>query len=185
MNETELQPTREKMGKTIAAFKNELSKLRTGRASITMMDIIKVDYYGTPTPISQIASISAPDPKQILIQPWDTKIIGDIEKAIFTSNLGLTPVNDGKVVRILIPPLTEDRRRNLTKLMGKMSEESKVSVRNIRRASNDELKKREKNKQISEDEFKMLQKKVQNITDEYIKKIDEITEKKTKEIMEV
>jgi ribosome recycling factor len=185
MDEKILHITKEKMEKTIATFKNELSKLRTGRASVSILDIVKVDYYGTQTPISQMASVSTPDPKQIVIQPWDVKAIGLIEKAILASDLGLTPINDGKVVRIAIPSLTEERRKDLTRLIGKMSEEARVSIRNIRRVSIDELKKSEKDKQISEDESKTLQKKVQTITDDHVKKIDELAEKKTKELMEV
>jgi ribosome recycling factor len=185
MDEKILQITKEKMEKTIAAFRNELSKLRTGRASVSILDIVKVDYYGTLTPISQMASVSTPDPRQIAIQPWDIKAIALIEKAILASDLGLTPANDGKVVRIAIPPLTEERRKDLTKVIGKMSEEARVSIRNVRRVSIDDLKKSEKDKQASEDESKTLQKKVQTITDEYIKKIDELVEKKNKELMEV
>ncbi len=185
MDEKILHSTKEKMEKTIATFKNELSKLRTGRASVSILDIVKVDYYGTLTPISQMASLSTPDPRQIVIQPWDVKAIGLIEKAILASDLGLTPINDGKVVRIAIPSLTEERRKDLTRVIGKMSEEARVSIRNTRRVSIDELKKSEKDKQISEDDSKTLQKKVQSITDDHIKKIDELAEKKTKEIMEV
>lgn len=185
MNETTLQTAKEKMEKALAAFKNDLSKLRTGRASVSILDIIKVDYYGTLTPLNQISSVSAPDPKQIVIQPWDIKAIQVIEKAILASEIGLTPVNDGKIIRISIPPLTEERRKELTRVIGKMSEEARVAIRNIRRSSNDELKKIEKEKQISEDDSKTLQKKVQAITDEYIKKIDELTQKKDKEIMEI
>ncbi len=185
MNETVLHTAKEKMEKAITAFKGELSKLRTGRASVSILDIIKVDYYGTLTPLNQISSVSASDPKQIVIQPWDIKAIQAIEKAILASELGLTPINDGKVVRISIPPLTEERRKELTRVIGKMSEEARVEVRNIRRTSNDELKKTEKDKQISEDDSKTLQKKIQTVTDEYIKKIDELVQKKDKEIMEV
>ncbi len=185
MDEKILHLTKEKMEKTIAAFRNELSKLRTGRASVSILDIVKVDYYGTPTPISQMASVTTPDPRQIVIQPWDIKAIPLIEKAILASELGLTPVNDGKVVRISIPPLTEERRKELTRVIGKMLEEARVSIRNIRRVSIDDLKKSEKDKQLSEDESKVLQKKVQAITDDYIKKIDELAEKKNKELMEV
>ncbi len=185
MDEKILHITKEKMEKTIAAFRNELSKLRTGRASVSILDIVKVDYYGTLTPISQMASVSTPDPRQIAIQPWDIKAIALIEKAILASDLGLTPVNDGKIVRIAIPPLTEERRKDMTKVIGKMSEEARVSIRNVRRVSIDDLKKSEKDKQASEDELKTLQKKVQTITDEYIKKIDELVEKKNKELMEV
>ncbi len=185
MDEKILHLTREKMEKTIAAFRNELSKLRTGRASASILDIVKVDYYGTPTPISQMASVATPDPRQITIQPWDVKAIALIEKAILASELGLTPVNDGKIIRISIPPLTEERRKELTRVIGKMLEEARVSVRNIRRVSIDDLKKSEKDKQLSEDDSKVLQKKVQSITDENMKKIDEISEKKNKELMEV
>lgn len=185
MNEAILHAAKEKMEKAITAFKGELSKLRTGRASVSILDIIKVDYYGTLTPLNQISSVSASDPKQIVIQPWDIKAIQAIEKAILSSELGLTPINDGKVVRISIPPLTEERRKELTRVIGKMSEEARVEVRNIRRTSNDELKKAEKEKQFSEDDSKTLQKKIQTVTDEYIKKIDELVQKKDKEIMEV
>ncbi|MCL4558079.1 MAG: ribosome recycling factor [Deltaproteobacteria bacterium] len=185
MNETILHTANEKMEKAILVFKGELSKLRTGRASVSILDIIKVDYYGTLTPLNQISSISAPDPRQIVIQPWDVKAIQAIEKAILSSELGLTPVNDGKVVRISVPALTEERRKELTRIVGKMSEEVKVSVRNIRRSSNDELKKIEKEKQISEDDSKTLQKKIQTLTDGHIKKIEELVQKKNKEIMEV
>jgi ribosome recycling factor len=185
MDERIPQVAKEKMERSIVAFRNELSKLRTGRASASILDIVKVDYYGVPTPISQMASISTPDPKQIVIQPWDVKATGLIEKAILASGLGLTPVNDGKVIRIAIPPLTEERRKELTKLIGKMSEEAKVAIRNIRRTSMEELKKLEKDKQISEDDSKVLQKKVQTLTDDYIKKIEEIADKKNKEVMEV
>lgn len=185
MDDKILQTTKDKMEKSISAFKTELSKLRTGRASTSILDIVKVDYYGVPTPISQMASISTPDPKQIVIQPWDVKAIGLIEKTILASDLGLTPINDGKLIRISIPPLTEERRKELTRVINKMSEEARVAIRNIRRTAMDELKKQEKDKQISEDDSKVLQKKVQTITDEYIKRIDEITEKKNKEVMEV
>ncbi|MGB9735183.1 MAG: ribosome recycling factor [bacterium] len=185
MDERILQTTKEKMEKSILAFRTELSKLRTGRASASILDIVKVDYYGVPTPISQMASISTPDPKQIVIQPWDVKAIGLIEKAILASDLGLTPINDGKLIRITIPPLTEERRKELTRVINKMSEEARVAIRNIRRTAMDELKKQEKDKQISEDDSKILQKKVQTITDDYIKKVDEITEKKNRELMEV
>ena len=185
MDEKTLHSAKEKMEKTIAAFKNELSKLRTGRASVSILDIVKVDYYGTLTPISQMASVSTPDPRQIVIQPWDIKAIGLIEKAILASDLGLTPINDGKVVRIAIPPLTEERRKDLTRVIGKMLEEARVSIRNIRRVAIDDLKKSEKDKQLTEDDSKTLQKKVQTITDEHMKKIDELAEKKNKELMEV
>ena len=185
MDEKTLNSAKEKMEKTIAAFKNELSKLRTGRASVSILDIVKVDYYGTLTPISQMASVSTPDPRQIVIQPWDVKAIGLIEKAILASDLGLTPINDGKVVRIAIPPLTEERRKDLTRVIGKMLEEARVSIRNIRHGAIDDLKKSEKDKQLTEDESKTLQKKVQTITDEHMKKIDELAEKKNKELMEV
>ena len=185
MNEAMLQSEREKMEKTVAVFRSELSKLRTGRASVSILDIVRVDYYGTQTPINQMASVSTPDPRQIVIQPWDTKSLPLIEKAVLSSDLGLTPVNDGKIVRISIPPMTEERRKSLAKLIGKLLEEARVSIRNIRRLAIDELKKSEKDKKISEDDSKTLQKKVQTITDEYIKKVDDLAEKKNKEIMEV
>jgi len=172
------------MDKTLVALERDFRKVRTGRASVSLLDGIRLDYYGEPTPLNQVASISVPEARLILIQPWDANILGDIEKAILKSELGLNPMNDGKILRIAIPPLTEERRRELVKVVGKMSEESKVALRSIRRDANDMIKEFKKEKEISEDEsFKGLDE-VQEITDEYIKKVDEISAKKEKEILE-
>lgn len=174
-----------KMEGAVEALKKEFASIRTGRASLALLDGISVDYYGTPTPLNQVASLSVPDSRQILIQPWEPKIIPDIEKAIFKSDLGLTPSNDGKAVRIGIPPLTEERRVQLVKVVRKKAEEAKVSVRNIRRDANETLKTLEKEKQLTEDESRKSINEIQNHTDSYIKKIDEVLSHKEKEIMEV
>lgn len=175
----------EKMDHSIEALKKEFASVRTGRASLTLLDGIKVDCYGVPTPLQQVASLSVPESSQIAIQPWDQKIISDIEKAIMKSDLGLTPSNDGKVIRINIPLLTEERRKQLVKVVRKNSEDAKVAVRNIRRDVNDEIKKLEKEKHLSEDDTKKSLDEIQKFTDSYVKKIDEILMHKEKEIMEV
>lgn len=175
----------EKMEKAIDALKKDLASMRTGRASLALLEGIMVDYYGTATPINQVAALSVPDPKTIHIQPWEQKIIGEIEKAILKSDLGLTPSNDGKAVRVNIPPLTEERRKQLVKLAKKRAEESRVAVRNIRRDVNEELKKLEKEKHVSEDIVKKSLDDVQKMTDLFIKKVEEVLEHKEKEIMEV
>ena len=175
----------EKMDHSIEALKKEFASVRTGRASLALLDGIKVDNYGTPTPLQQLASLSVPESRQIAIQPWDQKIISDIEKAIMKSDLGLTPTNDGKVIRINIPSLTEERRKQLVKVVRKNSEDAKVAVRNIRRDVNDEIKKLEKEKHLSEDDTKKSLDEIQKFTDSYVKKIDEILMHKEKEIMEV
>ena len=174
-----------KMESAINAFKDELGKVRTGRASLSLLDGIFVNYYGNKTPLNQVATLSVPDSKTIAIQPWEAKIIGDIEKALSSSDLGLSPVNDGKIIRLIIPPLTEERRLELVKKIKKMSENAKIAVRNIRRIYNDELKKLEKNKEISEDELRKGLDEVQKVTDNFIKKVDEVAEKKEKEIKEI
>lgn len=175
----------ERMSSAIEALKKEFSSIRTGRASLALMDGIVVDYYGTLTPIQQLASLSIPESRQIAIQPWEQKIIPELEKAILKSELGLTPMNDGKVIRINIPVLTEERRKQLVKLVKKRAEESKIAVRNIRRDTNEELKKLEKEKHLSEDDVKKSLDEIQKITDLFIHKVDEILEHKEKEIMEV
>lgn len=177
--------TNERMHGAIEALKKEFGSVRTGRATLSLLDGITLDYYGTPTPLQQLASLSIPESRQIAIQPWETKIVPEIEKAILKSDLGLTPMNDGKMIRINIPVLTEERRKQLVKVVRKRAEEAKVAVRNIRRDSNDELKKFEKEKHLSEDAVKKEQEEVQKITDAFIKKIDEVLEHKEKEIMEV
>jgi len=178
------EETRDRMGKTIVALKNELKRVRTGRASLSLLDGIRVDYYGTLTPLSQMASLSVPESRLIAIQPWDVSVIKEIEKAILKSDLGLTPSNDGKMIRISIPPLTEQRRKELVKVVQKICEEHKVAVRNVRRESNELLKGFKKDGDISEDEAFKAQDQVQKITDEYIKNIDEVNKEKEKEILE-
>ena len=163
----------------------EFSRLRTGRASATLIEPILADYYGNPTPISQIASVSVPDARTITIQPWDKAAFSAVEKGILKSDLGLNPVNDGKLIRICIPPLTEDRRKDLVKLAKKFTEDAKVAVRNVRRDLNEDLKKMLKDKDITEDEQRKLTEDVQKLTDETIKKCDEAFATKEKEILEL
>ncbi len=177
--------TNERMHSAIEALKKEFGSVRTGRATLSLLDGISVDYYGTPTPLQQLASLSIPESRQIAIQPWEARIIPEIEKAILKSDLGLTPMNDGKLIRINIPVLTEERRKQLVKVVKKRAEEAKVAVRNIRRDANEELKKFEKDKHLSEDVAKKEQEEIQKVTDAFIKKIDEVLEHKEKEIMEV
>ena len=175
----------DKMTKTIGAFEKEISKVRTGRASTSMLDGVKVDYYGTLTQLNQMSSISVPESKLIVIQPWDQTIIKEIEKAILKSNLGFTPSNDGKIIRISIPPLTEERRKEIVKQVSQTAEDYKVAIRNIRRESNDAIKKLKQDNEISEDESFKSQDEIQNETNNYIKKIDEMYEAKKKEILEI
>lgn len=175
---------REKMNDTLEALKRDFSKIRTGRASTALMDGIKVECYDTQMPLDQVASVSAPESRLIMIQPWDQSIIGQIEKGILRSELGLTPMNDGKIIRISIPPLTEERRKELAKLARKMAEDSKIAIRNHRRDANEMFKELKKEKELSEDEFHKSQDDVQKITDEFIKKVDEVTAEKEKEITE-
>ena len=175
----------ERMEKALAALERDFSKLRTGRASTSLVDGLKVDYYGTPTPIGQLASVATPDSRTITIQPWDRGSFALVEKAILKSDLGLTPINDGKIIRIGIPPLTEERRKDLTKVSRKYGEEAKVAIRNIRRDANDSLKKLEKDKVHSEDEIKKAQDAVQKLTDAYVAKVDQKCQAKEKEIMEL
>lgn len=176
---------KDRMGKSIESLKREYSRLRTGRASISLLDGIRVSYYDTPTPLNQMASLAVPEPRLIVIQPWDKTAIEDIEKAILKSELGLTPMNDGKVIRISIPPLTEERRKELVKVARKMSEENKVSIRNIRRDANEMLKDLKKEKEISEDDLFRSQEEVQKATDQFISQVDELCAAKEKEILEI
>lgn len=173
------------MEKTIEVLKKDFTKIRTGRASTALLDEVRVDYYGTPTPLSQVGTLIVPEPRLITIQPWEKKLIPDIEKAILKSDLGLNPTSDGVLVRIIIPPLTEERRKEMVKLVKKMGEESKIAIRNIRRDGNEQLKKLEKNKEISEDELKRGEKEIQDLTDQYVKKTDEVVATKEKEVMEI
>jgi len=184
MREEILAELRQKMAKTVEAIGRDFKKIRTGRASTALLDGIKVDCYDTQMPLEQVASLSAPEPRLLAIQPWDQSIIGEIEKGILKSELGLTPMNDGKLIRISIPPLTEERRKELAKLARKMAEESKITVRNHRRDANEMFKQLKNEKDISEDDFFKAQDEVQKITDEFIEKIDTVTKEKEKEILE-
>lgn len=175
----------DRMKKAVANLSKELATLRAGRANPSLLEKIQIDYYGAPTPLNQLASISVPEARLLVVQPYDKSIIDDIEKAILKSDLGLTPSNDGDVIRIAIPPLTEERRAELVKLVKKYAEENKVAIRNVRRDVNDDLKKSEKKGEITEDELRRLTDEVQKLTDKYIAQIDKIVEEKEKEIMEV
>jgi len=183
--ETILLETEEKMEKALLTLDRDFTKLRTGRASTSLVNNIKVDYYGTPTAIDQLASVAIPDSRTITIQPWDKGAFALTEKAILRSDLGLTPVNDGKVIRIVIPPLTEERRKDLVKVARKYTEEAKIVVRTVRRDANDQMKKREKDKKISEDDLKKGNDQIQKLTDTFVKKCDTAYQNKEKEIMEI
>jgi len=185
MEEKILKDTEVKMEKTLSSLKTDLNKVRTGRASLSLFDDIRVDYYGTPTPLNQVATLAVPESRLITIQPWDTSITAEIEKAILKSELGLTPSSDGKIIRIPIPRLTEERRKELVKVVKKMAEAAKVALRNIRREVNDQLKGLEKNKKISQDQLHQMMEKVQISTDKYIEKVDAALAAKEKEILEI
>ncbi len=176
---------RERMEKAIAALERDFAKLRTGRATTSLVEDIKVDYYGTPTPVNQLASVAVPDSRTITIQPWDKGSFAGVEKAILKSDLGLNPVNDGKILRIVIPPLTEERRKELGKVARKYTEEAKVAVRNVRRDANDTLKKQEKSKEVSEDDSHKAQDEIQKLTDSFVARCDDLYAAKEKEIMEI
>lgn len=177
--------TSDRMSKTVDNFKKELSRIRTGRASPTLLEGITVEYYGSPMPVNQVATITIPEARLILVQPWEKNMLGPIEKAIQASNLGLNPQNDGNLIRLPIPALTEERRKELYKNCKKFSEDSKIAIRNIRRDENEKLKKAEKDKEITQDEQKKSLDEIQKLTDKFIKTIDEQLEIKEKEIMEV
>ncbi|MGD0918846.1 MAG: ribosome recycling factor [Thermodesulfobacteriota bacterium] len=185
MEEKTVKEVEAKMEKTLSALKMDLNKVRTGRASPALFDDIRVDYYGTSTPLQQVATLATPEPRLITIQPWDTSIIGEIEKAILKSELGLTPASDGKILRITIPRLTEERRKELVKVVKKMAEATKVAIRNIRREANEQLKGLEKNKKISQDQLRQWMDKVQVSTDRFIEKVDGVLAAKEKEILEI
>jgi len=174
-----------KMTKTIGVFHDNLNSVRAGRANPSLLDRITVDYYGTDTPIKQVANVSTPEPRMLVVAPWDATLIPAIEKAIMTSDLGINPSNDGKIIRLVIPTLTEERRRDLTKLVKKMAEEAKVAIRNERRHANEKLKKQEKNGELTKDDLRDGEDAVQKLTDKYIKKIDELEKDKEQELMEV
>lgn len=173
------------MDKSIEALRKEYQRVRTGRASTSLLDEVKVDFYGTISPVSQVATLSVPEARTITIQPWDPKMIQPIEKAIMNANLGITPANDGKVIRLNLPPLTEERRKDIAKQLKRDAEDAKVAIRNIRRDAIDSLKKLEKDKQISEDELKRAEKEVQDFTNSHVAKVDEVQIHKEKEVMEV
>lgn len=180
-----MKDTEQRMKKAIEALGRELAKLRAGRANPSLLDRVTVEYYGADTPLNQLATISVPEARLLLIQPFDKSSISDIERAIQKSDLGLTPSNDGTVIRLSIPPLTEDRRKDLVKLVKKSAEDAKVAIRNIRRDANDELKKNQKDGEMTEDELRRLTDDVQKLTDKNISNIDDVADKKEKEIMEV
>jgi ribosome recycling factor len=180
-----LSDTEEGMKRAVSAFERDLAKIRTGRANLSLLDGIKVDYYGSPTPLNQVASLNVADARLITIKPWEKNLIPVIEKAIRTSDLGLNPVTDSDIVRLPVPPLTQERRKELVKVVNRMTEEARVAVRGARRDGNDMLKDAEKEKEISEDESKRGQASIQELTDTYIKKVDTVGETKEKEIMEV
>ena len=173
------------MTKALESFKRDLSKVRTGRASLSLLDDIKVDYYGTPTPLNQVGSMAVPEPRLITIQPWEKNLIGEIEKAILKADLGLNPSSDGQVIRLVFPPLTEERRREMVKQVKRMGEDAKVGIRSVRREANDTLKKLEKDKDITEDEQKRGEKEIQDLTDDYVARVDQVIEEKEKDLMEI
>ncbi|MBI3127170.1 MAG: ribosome recycling factor [Candidatus Tectomicrobia bacterium] len=176
---------RKRMTATVESFKQELSRVRTGRASTGLISHVKVAYYGNPTPLNQLATLSAPEPQLLVVQPFDRNALGEIEKAIQKADLGLNPANDGKVIRVPVPPLTEERRKEMVKMLKKMAEDNKVAVRNVRRDGNEGLKAREKSKEITEDQSRKGQAEIQKMTDQFISQIDGLLASKEKEILEV
>ncbi|WP_297020906.1 ribosome recycling factor [uncultured Dialister sp.] len=185
MYEDELKTLSEKMDKSINALRNEFTSIRTGQANASLLDRVFVEYYGTRTPVTQVASVTVPEARMLVVQPWDKSLLKDIEKAILQSDLGLVPMNDGNLIRMAIPQLTEERRKELVKIVNKKSEEAKVAVRNIRRDGNIFLKKEEKNSDVSKDVIKDTEDKIQKLTDKKIKEVEAVTDKKIKEIMSV
>jgi len=180
-----LSDTKESMNSAIEHLQHELAGIRTGKANPALLDSIRVDYYGQKVPLNQVASVAAPDPQLITIQPWDKGVIGNIEKAILASELGLNPQNDGTIIRLPIPQLTQERRKELVKLVKRVGEDAKISLRNIRRHANEEVKKLEKSHDISEDEMHTKQEEIQKLTDKFVEDIDEIISSKEKEILEM
>lgn len=176
---------RSAMDKAIESLKKDFTKVRTGRASVSLLDDVRVDYYGTPTPLNQLGTLAIPEPRLITIQPWEKKLLPEIEKAIFKADLGLTPSSDGQLIRMAIPPLTEDRRKEMVKMLKRMAEDTKVAVRNIRRDANDAVKKLAKDKEISEDDAKRVEKEIQDLTDKFVARADEVVAVKEKEVMEI
>lgn len=180
-----IKSSEETMKKSISFLRDELATIRAGKANPKLIDKIQVSYYGTMTPINQVANISVPDPRTIVIQPWDSSLIKDVERAILTSELGINPSNDGKIIRLSIPPLTEERRKDLLKVVKKETENSKIAIRNIRRDAIEEFKRQEKVSELTKDDLKKAEEDAQKITDKYIKLIDDIYKEKEKEILEV
>ncbi|SIT67337.1 ribosome recycling factor [Edaphobacillus lindanitolerans] len=180
-----IEETKDRMAKSIQSYRRELAGIRAGRASASLLDRITVDYYGAPTPINQLAGISVPEARLLVIQPYDKSVINDIEKAILKSDLGITPANDGNVIRIAVPALTEERRKELAKQVKREAEDAKVAIRNVRRDGNDSLKKMEKGGEITEDDLRGYADDIQKLTDRHIEEIDEIAKEKEQEIMEV
>ena len=186
MNATELRKdANHRMDGAIQAFTDELSKIRTGRATPALLDSVKVDYYGQRVPLNQAATITTPEPRLIVVQPWEKSMLGEIEREILKADLGLNPSNDGSLIRVPIPQLSEERRKDLVKLVHKFAEEARIAVRNVRRDVNDHLKKLEKNHDLSEDELSVELEEIQNLTDEHTKRVDEVMQNKEKEVMEV
>ena len=180
-----IKNTEEKMNKTVAVLERDYKSIRAGRANAAVLDRITVDYYGVPTPIEQMAAVSVPEPRVLMIQPWDTSTVKDIEKAILTSDIGINPQNDGRVIRLSFPPLTEERRKDIVKEVRKVAEESKVAIRNTRRDAMEKLKGLKKANTITEDDVTNGEKKIQNLTDKYCKEIDDLAGIKEKEILEI
>lgn len=185
MTKDVINDMKDSMAKTIDALRRDYQKIRTGRATTSLLDDIKVDYYGNPSPISAVATLAVPEARTITISPWEAKMIPPIEKAIMNSNIGLTPSNDGRLIRLILPPLTEERRKDIVKDLRRKAEDDKIALRNIRRDAIDRLKKLEKDKKITEDELKRSEKEVQDLTDKHVAKVDEVLAHKEKEVMEV
>lgn len=177
--------TNQKMQKSFDALLHQFSRVRTGRASASILDDVRINYYGEATPVKQLCNISIPEPRMIVVQPWDKTTLADIEKAILAANIGITPENDGNVIRLPFQPLTEDKRKEIVRNLKKLGEDARVAIRNIRRDANDTIKKMKKDAELSEDEEKKELKEMQDITDEWIKKVDDVEKAKEKEIMEV
>lgn len=180
-----LSTAQTKMQKTIEVLRVDLASVRAGRASVSLLDKVMVEYYGTPTPVNQVASVTVPEPRMIVIQPWEKNLLKDIERAIMKSDLGLNPNSDGSVIRLNLPQLTEERRKELVKTVHKKAEDARVSIRNLRREANDYVKKAEKAKEITEDEAKKANDDIQKMTDKFIKEVDTVMEHKEKEVMEI
>lgn len=185
MTKDVINDMKDHMVKTIETLRREYQKVRTGRATTGLLDDIKVDYYGNPSPLSAVATLAVPEARTITISPWEPKLIPAIEKAILNANIGLTPSNDGRLIRLILPPLTEERRKDIVKDLRRKAEDDKIALRNIRREAIDKLKKLEKEKKISEDELKRCEKEVQDVTDKHVAKVDEVLAHKEKEVMEV